>query len=140
MRTNAIMWWILAAYFVVVDGAYVAWSLGDSGGAYIEPAGTVGLALAAAASTLIAFYLTRVDRSHTGLLPEDRQDADIDDGNPEMGQFSPWSWWPITLGFALALLFLGLAVGFWLSFIGAAIMLIALPGWTYEYYRRRFAR
>ena len=44
------------------------------------------------------------------------------------------------LGFGLALLFLGLAVGIWIMFIGAPIVLIGIVGWQYEYYRNFFAR
>ena len=39
-----------------------------------------------------------------------------------------------------ALGFLGLAVGFWITFIGVAVVVVALVGWVYEYYRGNFAR
>ncbi|MDO9396452.1 MAG: cytochrome c oxidase subunit 4, partial [Herbiconiux sp.] len=35
---------------------------------------------------------------------------------------------------------LGLAVGVWISFIAAALLLVAIVGWTFEYYRGYFAR
>jgi len=44
------------------------------------------------------------------------------------------------LAFALALVFLGFAVGTWISFIGAPIVIVAVIGWYYEYYRSNFAR
>ena len=53
---------------------------------------------------LIAFYLGRVHRAQGGELPEDRLDANIDDGDAEQGHFSPWSWWPIMLASAAALM------------------------------------
>jgi hypothetical protein len=34
----------------------------------------------------------------------------------------------------------GLAVGFWIAYIGVAFALICLVGWVYEYYRGYFAR
>ncbi|MBE7195793.1 MAG: cytochrome c oxidase subunit 4, partial [Gordonia polyisoprenivorans] len=71
---------------------------------------------------------------------EDRQDADIDDGDAEQGFFSPWSWWPFMLGLSLALMFLGFAVGVWISIIGAPLVLVAVVGWQFEYYRGNFAR
>ena len=49
-------------------------------------------------------------------------------------------WWPFVLAFALALVFLGFAVGTWISFIGAPIVIVAIIGWYYEYYRNNFAR
>jgi uncharacterized membrane protein len=152
VNTQAKLFWILAAFFVVADTAYVVWSLLD--GAYrdsVEPAGgvpgptiewvgVVGIALTAVLSAFLAFYLGRSHHSVGGELPEDRPDADIDDGDAEQGFFSPWSWWPLTLAAGAALLFLGLAVGVWISFIGATITGIALVGWIYEYYRGYFAR
>ena len=102
--------------------------------------GTIALGLCAALFALIAFYLGTV-RSSLGsrILPEDRIDADIDDGDPEQGFFSPWSWWPVSVAAGAALVFLGIAVGFWIAFIGAAVAVVALVGWVYEYYRGNFA-
>ena len=75
-----------------------------------------------------------------GELAQDTLTADIDDDDPELGHFSPWSWWPLALAFGLAFVFTGLAVGPWVSFIGGPIVLIAIVGWNYEYYRNHFAR
>ncbi len=57
-----------------------------------------------------------------------------------MGEFSPWSWWPLVLAFSAALAIIGLAVGTWLLPIGVAVFVIAIVGWVYEYYRGYFAR
>jgi hypothetical protein len=35
---------------------------------------------------------------------------------------------------------LGFAVGTWITFIGVALVVVAIVGWTYEYYRGFFAR
>jgi len=67
-------------------------------------------------------------------------DADIDDGDPELGFYSPWSWWPIILAAGAAIALLGFAVGIWIAFYAVPLVLIALVGWTYEYYRGYFAR
>ncbi|MFB2596413.1 cytochrome c oxidase subunit 4 [Herbiconiux sp. P17] len=138
MRVNAVLWWILAAFFVVVGVAYIVWNLVSYGA--VEWAGTVGLSLAAIASIFLAFYLTRAHSAEHGELPEDRLDGEIDEGDPEMGFYSPWSWWPIMMAGSAALLVLGLAVGFWICFIGAALLLISVVGWVFEYYRGYFAR
>ena len=88
----------------------------------------------------IAFYVDRVHRAQGGELPEDVLTADIDDGDPEMGEFSPWSWWPLVLAFSAALGMIGLAVGNFLLPIAGAVFLVAIVGWVYEYYRGYFAR
>ena len=138
MKTNANLLWVLTVFFVIVTIVYVVWNLLDHGA--VEWAGTFLLGLTAALMALVAFYLGKVHAAQGGELPEDRLDGNIDDGDPEMGFFSPWSWWPIFLAASTALIFLGLAVGYWICFIGLGIGLVALTGWVYEYYRGMFAR
>lgn len=140
MRANVNLFWILTAFFAIVAAVYTVWGLLDYGQGKVEWAGTFTLALCSLLSLLIGFYLSRVHGAQGGELPEDRHDANIDDGDPEAGFFSPWSWWPIMLAASTALLFLGLAVGFWISFIALAVGIISLVGWVYEYYRGLFAR
>ncbi|PRY65442.1 cytochrome c oxidase subunit IV [Glaciihabitans tibetensis] len=149
MRASIKLFWLLAAFFLVAAVGYTVWTYiynqqglatdptgGQSG--VVEWIGTIGLAFCAAASAFIAFYATRTHRSQGGELPEDRTDANIDDGEAEQGFFSPWSWWPIVLAASAALLFLGVAVGAWIAFIGVGIGVIALVGWVYEYHRGYF--
>jgi len=138
VRVNSNLFWILAAFFWAADALYIGWNLIDNGG--VEWVGTVAVGLSGILGAFIAFYVGATRRAQGGELPEDRYDAHIDDGDPEVGFFSPWSWWPMTLAFGLALMFLGLAVGVWLAFIGGPIVLVAVIGWYYEYYRGNFAR
>jgi len=150
MGANNKLFWILAGYFALLAVVYTIWSLffndqnfattASPTGAGVEWAGTVALTLSAVASALIAFYIGRTHRAQGGELPEDRVDANVDDGDAEQGFYSPWSWWPVSLAGALALLFLGLAIGVWLSFFAVPLVVIALTGWVYEYYRGYFAR
>ncbi|MDR6970879.1 cytochrome c oxidase subunit 4 [Leifsonia shinshuensis] len=140
MRANAILFWILSAFFVLSAVVYTLWNLLDEFHRNVEWVGTVGMLLAAVLSAFIAFYVGRSHASQGGELPEDRLDANIDDGDPELGHFSPWSWWPIALAFGAGLVILGLAVGFWICYIGVAFSLICIVGWVYEYYRGYFAR
>ena len=149
MRVNSNLFWILAAFFWLADAIYIVWNLvsyNDATANAITPTrpvewvGVVGIGLAGILSILIAFYVGATRRAQGGELPEDRVDADIDDGDPEMGYFSPWSWWPMVLALGTSLVFLGIAVGIWLCFIGAPIAFLAIIGWYYEYYRNNFAR
>jgi hypothetical protein len=138
MKVNANLFWILFVFFVLADVLYVVWNLIDHGG--VEWVGAVGIGLSAALAAFLGFYLTVAHRALGGELPEDRLDAAIDDGEAEQGHFAPWSWWPPVLALALALVFLGLAVGVWVSLIGAPLVLIAVVGWHFEFYRGNFAR
>lgn len=140
MRANVIMFWILAVFFGLAAIVYGVWSALDEVDPGMEWAGTVALALTTVLAAFIAFYLGRVHKAQGAELPEDRLDANIDDGDAELGFFSPWSWWPIILATGAALGFLGLAVGFWITFIAIPLVIVALVGWVYEYYRGNFAR
>ncbi len=140
MRANAILFWILAVFFFVSSAVYTLWNLLDPSHKEVEWVGTVALLLSGILSAFIAFYVGRSHASQGGELPEDRLDANIDDGDPELGHFSPWSWWPVALATGAALVILGLAVGFWICFIGVAFSLVCIVGWVYEYYRGFFAR
>ena len=140
MRANAILFWILAVFFLLSAVVYTGWNLLDPMHGKVEWAGSVALLLSAVLASFVAFYLGRTHASQGGELPEDRLDANIDDGDPELGHFSPWSWWPFALAFGAALVILGLAVGFWICFIGVALALVSIVGWVYEYYRGYFAR
>src|SRR6478736_6261561 len=138
MRTNTGLWWLLCVFFLLVAAVYTMWNILEHGAA--EWVGTVALLFTAFMSALIAFYMQRVHRAQGGELPEDVLTADIDDGDPELGEYSPWSWWPIVLASAAALGMIGLAVGVWLFPIGLGVFVIAIVGWVYEYYRGHFAR
>ncbi|GHD76815.1 cytochrome c oxidase subunit IV [Salinibacterium amurskyense] len=139
MNANVKLYWILTVFFFILAGLYTAWSLLDAAHQQVEWVGTVTLLLSGMLWALIAFYLDKVHKAQGAELAEDRLDADIEDGDAEQGHFSPWSWWPIVLAGAASLVFLGVAIGPWIAFIGGGILVVSLVGWTYEYYRGYFA-
>ncbi|MCO5294036.1 MAG: cytochrome c oxidase subunit 4 [Homoserinimonas sp.] len=140
MRTNTYMFWILSVFFFLESIGYTIWSLLDPFHLKIEWVGTLAMALCGVLFALIAFYLGMQYRRQGGELPEDVRTANIDDGDTEVGFYSPWSWWPMTIGVGAALTFLGVAIGAWIAFIGVTLALVALVGWVFEYYRGNFGR
>jgi len=144
VKTNVNLWWILTAFFGLVAVVYVVWNIIAHPQLpvfnRIEWVGSVALVFVTAMGAMIAFYTSRVEKAQGGVLPEDSLTADIDDGDPEMGEFSPWSWWPLVLAGSAAVAFIGLAVGEFMIPIGFAIFVVAIIGWVYEYYRGYFAR
>ncbi|WP_308491168.1 cytochrome c oxidase subunit 4 [Microbacterium terrisoli] len=144
MRANAGIWWVICAFFVVMSIVYTIWSIlphpdlpWNHG---VEWVGTIALLFVGFMAALIAFYIGRVHHAQGGELPADIPTADIDDGDPEVGEFSPWSWWPLVLAFSAGIAILGLAIGTWMMPIGVAVFVVAIVGWVYEYYRGYFAR
>jgi hypothetical protein len=144
VRTNTGLWWLLSIFFLLVAIVYTIWNIIAHPDLVwyhaIEWVGSVALLFTALMGALIAFYIGRVHNAQGGELPEDVLTSDIDDGDPELGEFSPWSWWPIVLAFSAALGMIGLAVGAWLMPIGIGVFVVAIVGWVYEYYRGYFAR
>jgi len=138
MKTNIVVFSILAIYFGLLATVYTVWSLIADGA--MEWTGSLAITLSGVLCLLIAFFLQIQFKNQGGELPEDRLEANIDDGDAELGFFSPWSWWPVTLAAGAAIAFAGLAVGFWVALYGLPLILIGLVGWSYEYYRGYFAR
>ncbi|QZY52003.1 cytochrome c oxidase subunit 4 [Leucobacter tenebrionis] len=140
MKSNIFIFWLLTAYFLLLASVYTVWNLIAHG--YIEWAGSTTILLSGGLTGFIAFYLGLVKRKQGGVLIEDRLEADIDDGDPELGEFSPWSWWPLFLAFGASMVVLGMCVGFnfWLSFLTLPLVIVGIVGWVYEYYRGNFAR
>ena len=110
---------------------YAWWSGG-------EPVGTVGIPLVGGLVGMIGSYLLLVSR-RIDARPEDDPEALVAEGAGDQGVFSPWSWWPITVAAAGAIAFLGMAVGWWLLTIGAALGVIGLVGWIFEFSRGQHA-
>ena len=98
-----------------------------------DPTGTTALALTVGLAGLVGFYLLFTGR-RVGPRPEDDKDGEIADGAGELGFFSPHSWQPLALAVGGALAFLGIAIGWWLLYFSAPIILIGLLGWVFEYY------
>jgi hypothetical protein len=125
-------------YFFVLTAVYTVWAIIDTG--VVEWIGSIAIGLSGILASFIAFYLQVQLRNQGGVLPEDRLDADIDDGDPELGFYSPWRWWPFMLAAGAAIAMFGFSVGIWVAFYAIPVVLIALVGWSYEYYRGYFAR
>lgn len=138
MKTNIAVLWILASYFILLTVIYTVWAIIDTG--VVEWIGSIAIGLSAVLSMFIAFFLQVQLKNQGGVLPEDRLDADVDDGDPEIGFYSPWSWWPVMLAAGAGVAMLGFSVGIWVALYGIPLVLVSLIGWTYEYYRGYFAR
>lgn len=140
MKSNVVIFSILTGYFLLIGIVYTSWNLIVHG--YVEWAGSIVILLSGGLTGFIASYLALTRKKQGGVLVEDLEYTDIDDGDPEIGEFSPWSWWPLFLAFSVALVILGMCIGsnFWLSYISLPLVVVAIVGWVFEYYRGYFAR
>ena len=103
-----------------------------------ELVGATALALTGGLAFLVGFYVLFTHR-RIGTLPEDTPDANIEDVDPDYGFFSPHSWWPLVVGFSVAVTAIGLAFAAWIVILGVGMLMLSLIGFVFEYYRGPFA-
>lgn len=103
-----------------------------------EPVGTICILLTGGLVVMIGAYLA-LTAARIDPRPEDDPYGEVDQGAGEQGVYAPWSWWPLVLGATAAVCFLGLAVGWWVFYIGAALGIIGLVGWVFEFSRGQHA-
>lgn len=115
--------------FALVYGSVTGWD---------EPVGAACLFLTAGLALLIGGYLAYLARA-IDPRPEDNPFGNIEEGAGELGEFSPYSWWPLGAAGGAAVIFAGLAVGWWLFLIGLLVGAVGLVGWVFEYYRGEHA-
>lgn len=131
MKIGGLSFALGAVFFLLVGGIYYFVS-GDE-------IGTTALVMTGGLAFLVAFYVLYTNKRLDG-LPEDRANAEVDEADPEYGFYSPHSWWPLPVGFAAMLIALGFIFAAWLVVLGVSVLMIAVIGWLFEYYRGAFAR
>lgn len=117
---------VFAGALAVIYGAWNDWN---------EPIGTAALAVTALFGFMLGGYLNITMRKLGAVPPEDDPLGEISDIAGDYGFFSPHSWWPLFLAGSAAIIFLGLAIGWWLVALGAFFVIPALIGWVFEYWR-----
>ncbi|MFC7402298.1 cytochrome c oxidase subunit 4 [Citricoccus sp. GCM10030269] len=126
MKTNVTIFAILGGFFLLAATVYGFWVN------WTEWAGIPALYATGGLGLMIALYLWLTSRSF-GLGPDDDENGDIAEYAGTYGTFAPWSWWPLGLGLACAILMLGLAIGWWIAYVGIGLGIYFLVGWVFEY-------
>lgn len=130
MKVEAWIFTILTVFFLIVTPSY--WLVTH------ETTGTAALTLTFFLSLMITGYLTIISR-RIDARPEDKQEGEIVEGAGEVGFFSPQSIWPLLCALTLAIVMVGLVLGWWMVIIGGALGVAALTGLIYQYYRGDYA-
>lgn len=126
MKIQGKMFMWLSVFFLIMAVVYGVWSR--------EPVGTTALFLTFGLSIMIGFYLGFTAR-RVDVGAQDDKEADVADDAGEVGFFSPHSWQPLALAVGGALAFMSVAIGWWLMYFSAPLLLMGLWGWVFEYYR-----
>lgn len=127
MKTSSKLFLCLGVFYIPLIFIYGHFSHWD------EPVGVVSLALSAGFGLMLAGYFAVTDRK-LDLSPSDKPDGEINEISGEVGFFSPHSWSPLWLAGAISILALGLAVGWWIVFVAAPLVCIAVVIWVFEYF------
>jgi hypothetical protein len=125
MRVETKLFLYLFVFFVPVTLIYGFWSK------WGEPIGVTALVLTAMLFALSGFYLWMTGKK-LPLRPEDNAAGEIEDAEGNYGYFVASSWTPLWLAGAGALMFAGLAIGWWLFIIGASLGVVAVCLWVFE--------
>ncbi len=145
MKVEAWLFGITTIFLVLVTPAY--WFITDAadncgvkeGGSCADWTGTSALVMTTLLTAMVTLYLG-FHAKRMDARPEDRSDGEIADGAGELGFFPPYSWWPFWCACTLGLIVVALAMTQWWMFVlGAALGVMALSGFIFEYYRGEHA-
>lgn len=126
MGTGSKVFYAIGTFLLLMGVFYILATMWVGDDAYlfgVEWVGGVGLVLATALSFMMAVYLDFTER-RMDIVPEDWEEAEIEDGAGVLGFFAPHSIWPLAM--AGAVFFLGLGIAFWqlwLVGIGAVLLI-----------------
>lgn len=123
----------IALFAFVMAVVYGLWSALDSGYG-IEPIGLVALMLTGGLCLIIGTYFRFIQR-RIEPRPEDREEADVEEGAGEVGFFSASSYWPVAMATAGGIIAVALAFWMvWLMITGIILLLFAVGGLLFEYH------
>jgi hypothetical protein len=128
MRAEVKLFALLVPFFALMLAVYAYFTRLD------EWVGIIGFLLTMMFCVFIAGYLWLSGRK-LDLRPEDNLEGEISDQSGDYGHFAPYSWQPLWLGLAISVATLGVAVGWWLVVVSAPFLVIAIVGWTFEFFR-----
>lgn len=128
MRTAVKLFAILGFFFIPVGIVYGLVTH------FSEPVGVVTLLLLVPMMWMTAFYLHATIGRLPAVGPEDNPRGEIADAEGNYGFFPPYSWWPILLAAGAALVFMAVAVGWWMFALAVPVAVIGMIGWVFEYF------
>ncbi|MFD4375274.1 cytochrome c oxidase subunit 4 [Streptomyces sp. NPDC058486] len=126
MKIQGKMFIWLSVFILAMAVLYGVWSK--------EPVGTTALFLAFGLSIMIGYYLAFTAKRVDAMAQDDKE-ADVADEAGEVGFFAPHSWQPLSLAIGGALAFLSVAMGWWIMYFSAPLILVGIWGWVFEFYR-----
>ena len=125
MKANWKLFTFLSVFYVIMTVIY--WAVGG------EPVGITGMVLAACLAGMVGFYLWFTQKRIGFDIPSDNLEAEIADDAGELGFYSPHSWWPLPVAVSATVMGLSLVIGWWLTLIAFAALIVSIIGFVTEY-------
>jgi hypothetical protein len=126
MKIEAYLFFFIFVFLAITGGVYLTYT-------GIDLMGGVPLYFSAGLALIIGYYLWYTGR-RCDPRPEDRAEAEVEEGAGELGFFSPHSWWPLPTALGAMIVFYGMIFGMWLLLIGVFVGLTGVTGFVLEYY------
>ncbi len=98
-----------------------------------ESVGITGMILASCLAGMVGFYVWFTQKRIGFDIPSDDLNGEIEDDAGELGFYSPHSWWPLPVAFSATMAGVGLIIGWWLTLIAVAALLVSIVGFVTEY-------
>ncbi len=125
MKANWQLFSGLSVFYIIM--AVIYWSIGG------EEVGITGMILAAGLAGMVGFYLWFTQKRIGFDIPSDDLEGEIADDAGELGFYSPHSWWPLPVAVSATVMSLGLIIGWWLTLIAFAVLVVSIIGFVTEY-------
>ncbi|WCZ32874.1 cytochrome c oxidase subunit 4 [Corynebacterium massiliense] len=136
MRATSKVFYSIAVYLIVSLIVYIFGVNFVKDDGYLfgpEWVGIVGMALAALLSIMLGAYLHFTD-NRSDIVPEDWEEAEVEDGAGIYGFFAPTSVWPFWMTMSIAVLGLGIIfLYFWMIALGAAMLVYSVARLSLQY-------
>lgn len=136
MRSGAKIMFSIAAFLGIVALIYIFGTMWLQDDAYlygVEWAGSFAIVLAFLLAMMLGVYL-QFTSNRIDTLPEDWEEAEVEDKAGVLGFFSPGSIWPFAMSVAVGVLGLGIVFMFyWMIALGAIMLIWACTMLSLQY-------
>lgn len=136
MRPGAKVMFSIAAFLGVVTVIYILGTMWVQDDAYLygmEWAGGPALLLSFVMAMMLGGYI-QFTTNRMDLLPEDFEEAEVEDAAGTLGFFSPSSIWPFAMAVSIAVLGFGIIFFyFWMIALGAVMLIWACTMLSLQY-------
>lgn len=136
MKASSKVMYGLSAFLVAMAVIYIVSTMhvDDKGSVPgLEWAGATALVLSAALTIMLGVYIHITER-RTDVLPEDWEEAEVQDKAGTLGFFAPNSIWPAAMSGAVAVLGLGIVFfHYWMIVVGALLLVFTVTKLNLQY-------